>query len=194
MMALAAKENLDKIHAASIRILAETGVRLHSPAAVELFAKAGQKTEGDRVWLTEDFIWQQLKLAPAKFVLEARNPEHNMTLGGNNRHYAAGYGCPAILEADGSLRDAVMSDYIKFAKIIHQSPVFKINGGILAQPNEVKPELASLAMIYAAMLYSDKCLFIVPEHGEKYQKIMDLCAALWGGGDKFTASPKSMTM
>lgn len=193
-MALAAKEKLDKIHAASIRILGETGVRLHSPEAVELFTKAGQKTEGDRVWLTEDFIWRQLKLAPAQFVLEARNPEYNMTLGGNNRHYAAGYGCPAVLEADGNLRDALMSDYIKFAKIIHQSPIFKINGGILAQPNEVAPELASLAMVYAAMVYSDKCLFIVPETGEKYRQIMALCAALWGGRDKFTASPKTMTM
>ncbi|MDR2945134.1 MAG: trimethylamine methyltransferase family protein, partial [Candidatus Adiutrix sp.] len=72
--------------------------------------------------------------------------------------------------------------------------VFNINGGILAQPNEVKPELASLAMIYAAMLYSDKCLFIVPETEGKYRQLMELCAALWGGMDKFTSSPKTMTM
>jgi trimethylamine--corrinoid protein Co-methyltransferase len=98
------------------------------------------------------------------------------------------------LEADGSLREALMGDYITFAKIVHQSPVFKINGGILAQPGEVAPHLASLSMVYAAMLHSDKCLLIVPEQGEKYQKIMDLCAALWGGLGNFTASPKTMTM
>ncbi|MDL2260274.1 trimethylamine methyltransferase family protein [Deltaproteobacteria bacterium OttesenSCG-928-K17] len=193
-MSLAAKEKLDKIHAASIKILNETGMKLHSPEAVALFAKAGQRTEGDRVFLTEEFIWSQLKQAPAKFVLEARNPEYNMTLGGNNRHYAAGYGCPAIYEADGSLRDATINDYIKFAKIIHQSPAFKINGGILAQPGEVAPDLASLAMVYAAMIHSDKCLFIVPETREKYLKIMDLCAALWGGKEKFTSAPHTMTM
>ena len=193
-MALAAKEKLDKIHAASMRILSETGMRLHSPKAVEVFAKAGQRTEGDLVFLTEDFIWQQLKKAPARFVLEARDPQYNMTLGGNNRHYAAGYGCPAILQADGSLRDATIEDYIKFAKIIHQSPTFKINGGILAQPNEVSPELASLSMVYAAMVHSDKCLFIVPETGEKYLQLMELCSALWGGKEKFTSAPRTMTM
>ena len=193
-MELAAKDKLDKIHAASIKILQETGVRLHSPKAVEMVARAGQKTEGDRIYLTEDFIRQQLNLAPSQFVLEARNPEYNMTLGGNNRHYAAGYGCPAIKEADGSLRDALLSDYIKFAKIVHQSPIFKINGGILAQPNEVAPKLASLSMVYAAMLHSDKCLLIVPEVEEKYIQLLDLCMALWGGRDNFTSSPKTLTM
>jgi len=193
-MALAAKEKLNKIHAASVKILNETGLRLHSPKAVELFAKAGQKTDGDRVFLTEDFIWRQLKSAPARFTLEARNPEHNMSLGGDNRHYAAGYGCSAIMEADGTVRNAEMGDYIKFAKIIHQSPIFKINGGILAQPHEVPPALASLAMIYATLLHSDKCLFIVPEVEEKYRLLMDLGAVLWGGRDRFTDSPKTMTM
>ena len=194
-MATAPKEKLDKIHAASIKILKETGVRLHSPKAVELFARAGQKTNGDQVFLTEDFIWEQLKKAPANFTLEARNTDYNMSLGGgDSRHYAAGYGCPAILEADGSLRDANIQDYIKFAKIIHQSPLFKINGGILAQPGEVAPSLASLAMVYAAMLHSDKCLFIVPEVEDKYLQLMNLCAALWGGMDNFTKAPRTMTM
>ena len=178
-----------------MKILKETGMRLHSPKAVEYFAKAGQKTEGDRVFPDEKFILDQLKSAPANFTLEARNPEYNMSLGGgDSRHYAAGYGCPAIIEADGTLRDATLDDYIKFAKIIHQSPLFKINGGILAQPNEVAPHLASLAMVYAAMLYSDKCLFIVPGVEEEYLPLMDLCAALWGGQDNFTKTARTMTM
>lgn len=193
-MALAAKEKLDKIHAASMEILRRTGVLLHSPRAVDFFARAGARTEGNRVYLEEDFIWRALEKAPASFVLEAKDPAHNMTLGKNIRHYAAGYGCSAIREADGTLRDSNIFDYIKFAKLIHQSPLFKINGGILAQPGEVAPSLASLAMVYAAMIHSDKCLFIVPEVEEKYRPIMDMVSALWGGRDIFTASPKTMTM
>jgi trimethylamine--corrinoid protein Co-methyltransferase len=193
-MALAPKDKLDKIHEASLKILNETGVRLHSPKAAALFAGAGQKIDGDRVFLTEDFIWEHLRQAPAQFTLEARDPRHNMTLGGGRRHYAAGYGCPAVLEADGGLRDALLSDYIKFAKIIHQSPVFKINGGILAQPNDVAPSLAALAMVYAAAVHSDKCLFIVPGQEEEYRRLMKLCATLWGGLDEFVKAPRTMTM
>lgn len=194
-MPLVAQEKIDKIHAASMKILRETGMRLHSPQAVEYFAQAGVKTEGDRVFPEESFILERLKSAPANFTLEARNPEYNMSLGGgDSRHYAAGYGCPAIIEADGTLRDATLDDYIKFAKIIHQSPLFKINGGILAQPNEVVPHLASLAMVYAAMLHSDKCLFIVPGVEAEYRPLMDLCSALWGGRDNFTETARTMTM
>ncbi len=87
-----------------------------------------------------------------------------------------------------------MADYIKFAKLVHQSPLFKINGGILAQPGEVAPQLASLAMVYAAMLYSDKCLFIVPGVAEEYLQLMKLCSALWGGREEFAKEPRTMTM
>ncbi len=141
-MSTAPKEKLDKIHAASIKILKETGIRLHNPKAVELFAQAGQKTEGDIVFPSEEFLMEQLKKAPANFTLKARDPHYDMSLGGgDSRHYAAGYGCPSILEADGTMRDATMADYIKFAKLVHQSPLFKINGGILAQPGEVAPPI-----------------------------------------------------
>ncbi len=44
------------------------------------------------------------------------------------------------------------------------------------------------------MLHSDKCLFIVPETEARYRRIMELCAALWGGMEKFTAAPRTMTM
>ena len=193
-MVLVAKDKLDKIHAGSMKILRETGIRLHSPEAVGYFAAAGQRTDGDRVFLTEDFIMQQLKHAPETFVLEAKDPQYNMSIGGNNRHYAAGYGCPAIIEADGTLRDATIHDYIKLAKIVHQSPAFKINGGILAQPNDVSPQLASLAMVYIAMMYSDKCQFIVPETKDKYLQLMDLCSAFWGGREKFIKGRHTLTL
>ncbi len=190
-----AREKLERIHAASMRILSENGMRLHSPRAVDLFARAGQKVAGDRVFPAEEFILERLAQAPANFTLEARNPEHNMSLGGgDSRHYAAGYGCPAVIEPDGRLRDATMADYITFAKLVHQSPLFKINGGILAQPGEVEPRLASLAMVYAAMLYSDKCLFIVPGVEAEYRPVLELAAAPWGGLAEFARAPRSMTM
>ncbi len=187
-------DKLKKIHAASMEILATVGIRLHLPEAVELLAQAGQKTDGDRVFLSEKFIMEQLAKAPSSFVLEAKNPDYNMTLGHNNRHYASGYGCPAITEADGTLREATISDYVKVAKLVHSSPLFKMNGGILAQPGDVPAHLASLAMVYAAMLHSDKCLFIVPEVGEAYQQLMDLGIAYWGSKEAFTAAPHTLTL
>ncbi|MGL4209117.1 MAG: trimethylamine methyltransferase family protein, partial [Candidatus Adiutrix sp.] len=192
---MGSKDKLDKIHEASIKILRETGVRLHSPKAIALFSQANQKTCGDLVFLTEDFIWQQLKKAPANFTLKARNSQYDMNLGGgDSRHYAAGYGCSAILEADGTLRDATLNDYIKFAKLVHQSPIFKINGGILAQPGEIAPNLASLAMIYSAMIHSDKALLIVPGVEEDYLPLLNLAASPWGSMAEFVKSPKTMTM
>ena len=194
-MTLPNQANLDKIHAASIRILAETGVRLHSPRAGELFAREGQMTSGDLVYPAEDFIFKTLASAPANFTLEARDPRYNMSLGGGpGRHYAAGYGCPAIIEADGARRPALLSDYGRLAKMVHRSPWFKINGGILVQPNDVPPPLASLVMVYSTLVHSDKCLFSVPGLEPDIRRLMALAASAWGGLREFSKAPRSLTM
>ena len=193
-MAQPDRAKLDKIHAASIRILAETGIRLHSPRAVELFARAGQRTSGELVFPAEDFLLRTLAQAPAAFTLEARDPRHNLRLGGSRRHYAAGYGCPAVVEADGTVRPATLADYCRAAKLVHQSQWFQINGGILVQPEDAPPGLASLAMVYAALTHSDKCLFSVPGPEPDVRRLMALAAALWGGGEEFSKAPRAMTM
>ena len=82
------------------RIVSELGIEFTMPEAVELFAAAGMKTEGDNVWLDPDFVMEQVAKAPHQFDVHARNPANNVTIGGDNMVFGSVYGPPFVREGD----------------------------------------------------------------------------------------------
>lgn len=46
--------------------------------------------------------------------------------------------------------------------IVQESEEFYINGGILAQPCDIDPEISAEAQVYATLCRSDKALFVMP--------------------------------
>src|ERR1700684_1253346 len=82
--------------------------RSPSPGASELFAKAGQRVDGEVVYLDPEFVLEQVAKAPREFDVQARNPAHNVHIGGDQMVFSAVYGCPFIREGDVR-RDATMN-------------------------------------------------------------------------------------
>ena len=65
------------------RIVSEIGVQFVKPEATELFQKAGQRVDGQTVWLDPDFVMEQVAKAPREFDVQARNPRARL----GRRHY-----------------------------------------------------------------------------------------------------------
>ena len=188
------QEKLDAIHNQALQILATVGIKLHHAQIRTRLRELGVTVEGELAFFSPERIVDALKQAPESFTLHARNPSHDMLLGGGRVHCAPGYGCASILQPDGRKRDSSMADYVRFAKLVHQSPQFKLNGGILAQPADVPAEKSSLLMIYAALLSSDKCLLGIPDSRLQMQAIMDLAAITCGGRERFASRPRVLTL
>src|SRR6202045_1487166 len=74
------------------RIVSEIGVQFAKPEAVELFRKAGQRTDGEVVYLDPDFVLEQVGLAPREFDVQARNPANTVHIGGDDMVFSAVYG------------------------------------------------------------------------------------------------------
>jgi trimethylamine--corrinoid protein Co-methyltransferase len=176
-----------------MRILSQTGIRLFDEQAVKLFAEAGARVDGNLVRPSEKLILDSVAKAPASFALRAKNPEHDMSLGAGKHYYAAAYGCPSVLNPDGSFRPTTLQDHLRLAKLVQTSEHFRLNGGILAQPNELGPAIAGLCLVYATMLTSDKCLFLVPD-GLAYPTMQALAVAYFGGQSSFEEAPKTVTL
>src|SRR3977135_1304159 len=103
------------------RIVSEIGVEFIMPEAVELFAQAGMKTEGDNVWLDPDFVMEQVAKAPHQFDGHARPPANNVPLGGDNMVFGSVYGPPFVREGDVR-RVATMNDFEQFCKLSQSFP------------------------------------------------------------------------
>ncbi|MCG8619625.1 MAG: trimethylamine methyltransferase family protein [Desulfobacterales bacterium] len=185
---------LKKIHQASIRILEEIGIRIHHSGALKRLKEKGIRIEDDIVFFTESQVMHWVDKAPGRFTLYARNSDYNFLIGGNRTTYATGYGTPTIVEADGSRRPALMSDFLDFARLVHTSSYFNINGGILVQPSDIPADLSQILMTYATLTHSDKCLMGLPGSPEEVVHIMEMAAIANGGTDTLKQRPHVLTM
>ena len=188
------KDKLTQIHETALRILKDIGINLLHPEVLEIVAQKGIKVSGQRAYFKPDQVTGWVAKAPRKFTIDARNSKYDSVIGGNRATCAPGYGCAQIIRADGSRRDALLADYIAFAKLTHQSEYFTMNGGILAQPSDVPVHQSHLIMLYAAATLSDKCLIGIPGAGQTVQEIMDMMAVLFGGKAELIKKPRILTL
>jgi len=135
---------------------------------------------GQTVFFSPNQVMEWIKKAPSVFSVYARNPEHNILLGGERTEFAAGYGAPAMIDQKGMRRSAMFSDYLNFLKLVQQCPFFNINGGILVQPSDISPGQCFPSMLYATLIYSDKCLMGGAGGAEETNTVLDMLDIVFG--------------
>ena len=127
-------QNVEKISALALRILEEIGIRILSEKYRDTLSDKGAVIRDRRIYFSKTRVKELLASAPRSFTLHAPNPEYTIPIGTGESKLAAGYGCSSIIHAKGHKRNAVLADHVELVKLLHQSRLFNINGGILAQP------------------------------------------------------------
>ncbi len=188
------KERIQKIYTHGVKILEEVGIKLNHPEILALLKENNVRVEGDIAFFTRDLVESWISKAPESFTLHARNPVYDSLIGGTQSNFISSYGCPTVYGLDGTSRPSQLTDYIRFAKLIHQCDHFSINGGIIAQPCDVSADLSHLIMVYAAAKVSDKCLMGIPCSEFQMNQIMDMAAILFGGKEALIQTPRILTM
>ncbi len=151
------EENLQKIEATAERILAEVGLDIRDDdECLALFRKAGAKVDGMRVTFEPGHVREILKTAPSTFTQHARNPAHNVEIGGKSVVFAPAYGSPFVMDLDRGRRYGTLEDFQNFVKLTYASPWLHHSGGTVCEPTDIPVNKRHLDMVYAHMRYSDK--------------------------------------
>lgn len=155
------ENKLDTLHKASMEIIQTLGIRLHHPTLLEIVADHGVTVSEDKVFFTEEQLLEWCSYAPSEFTVYGRDPKWNMEIGGDKtEHISSNSGFPFIVDREGTRRSATFDDYIKFLKLVHETPFFNMNGGVMVTPNDLpNDDTLYPAMLYATLLHSDKCVF-----------------------------------
>ena len=74
-------EDLEKIHAASVRVLNEVGMVFKSQTALDIFKQHGAKVSGSTVYLTKEMIEEALGKCPREIKWRARNEKYSIEVG-----------------------------------------------------------------------------------------------------------------
>jgi trimethylamine--corrinoid protein Co-methyltransferase len=178
------KASLDTIHAYSLKVLQDTGIRFPSEKALALFKTHGFRVDGSMVYFEEKDIQKALETVPAAFTIEARNPSRNIRIGESHYVMAPGYGPPFIIESSGAKRDATQADVETFCKLVQISKYLDFNSAIVVQPNDVPNETAHLDLLLATLTLTDKPIMGSSVSQAAARDSLKLAEMIWGSLDK----------
>ena len=176
-------EGLEIIEHNADTILAEVGVEIRDyPSALPMFADAGADVTGTRVRFPRGMCRQIVMAnAPAMYIQHARNPEHNVQIGGDATVFAPNYGSPFVHDLDAGRRYATIADFQNFVKLAYLSPYLHHSGGTVCEPVDVPVSKRHLDMVYAHLRYSDKPFMGSVTAGSRAADSVELARIGFGG-------------
>src|SRR6478736_189552 len=187
------EDAMAKLDAGWRRLVTEIGVEFDSERALTLFREAGQKVEDQTVYLDPEWILEQVALAPREFDVQARNPAHNIHIGGDAMAFGAVYGPPFVREGDVR-RDATMDDFERFTKLAQSFDALDSAGGVVCEPNDTPLDSRHLDMTYALQTLTDKIYMGNVVSGVNAADTVNMGAILFGGRDKIEQTPASISL
>jgi trimethylamine--corrinoid protein Co-methyltransferase len=162
--------------------------------ALDIFKKAGLKVDGKTVFFSEDIINSAVESAPSHFMLAARNPQKSVAIGGENFGLAPGYGAPFIITPEGRQRDATMSDYNNFCKLVQTSEFINVNGFLMVMPSDVPAETAYLDILYSNIVLCDKPFMGSSLSRTAAKDCVNMAGIVWGGKEKLSDMPVTLSL
>ena len=139
-------DEVESIHAASLRILSEIGMQVLGDRALDELAGAGASVDRDSrtVRLDPSQVEELVALAPREFQLHARNPERDVVFGGSNLVFCAVGGPAFVSDLDRGRRPGNMADFRDYVRLIGALDVIHQEGGGPLEPTDLPVETRHL--------------------------------------------------
>jgi trimethylamine---corrinoid protein Co-methyltransferase len=182
------EDHLDTIERGWRRLVSEIGVQFDHPRALELFAGAGQQVEDSRVRFDPDWLREQVALAPPEFDLHARNPAHDLHIGGDHMIFAPSQGPPFVRTGD-ERRDGTLADLEQFIRLTQVHDELDTPGGNICEPNDTPLDSRHLVQNYALISLCDKVFEGVPISDVAARDSVEMGAIVFGGRDAIEERP-----
>ena len=144
------------IHEAALTVLRDIGMRILDPRARMLYAKAGAQVSDMMVRFDPAMIAQCLTTVPQTFPLSARNPAHDLTIGGNACVYASVGGPAYVMCNDLGRRDGSYTEMCDYLRLIQSLNVIHQEGGGPFEPLDLPANTRHLDIYRAQITLLDK--------------------------------------
>ncbi|MFO1034308.1 MAG: trimethylamine methyltransferase family protein [Hyphomicrobiales bacterium] len=153
---LISADELESIHRASLRVLAETGMDFMLPEARDLWKKQGCKIEGERVRFDPALIEELISHIPAQFDVVARNPANTMRVGGPNIVFGTVGSPPSCHDYDAGRRSGNRADFQKFVKMGQYFNAIDFISGYPVEPIDLHASIRHLEALKDIITLTDK--------------------------------------
>ncbi|MCA8908373.1 MAG: trimethylamine methyltransferase family protein [Rhodospirillaceae bacterium] len=155
---LVGAEGVERIHAASLKVLAEVGIDfLHEDARTVLKAAgATLGPEPERVRFDPALVDHLVAQAPAQFPLLSHVPERSVGFGGREMVFAAVASAPNVSGLGAPRRRGNFQDFEDLVRLGHMLNAVHIFGGYPVEPVDIDPRTRHLDCLRSFITLSDK--------------------------------------
>ena len=151
-------DQVESLHQASLTILEDIGIAFLLDEALDLLAKAGASVDRDNQMVRFDrgLVEEAVANAPSEFTLHARNPAHDLQIGGRRINFGTVGSPPNVSDIERGRRPGNLEDYRDLVRLAQVLNVVHFMGGYPVEPVDVPPATRHLDCLHAFATLSDK--------------------------------------
>jgi trimethylamine--corrinoid protein Co-methyltransferase len=186
-----AGDEVERIHAGALQILARTGVIVHDDAIVAMLHGAGSTVDGRcRVTIPDEVVEKALAQAPPVVTLYNRFGEVAMSLGAGTLHARSSSGATGILDLDsGRRREPTSTDAADAARLADALPCVHGVSAMTVQPADLPLATVDVHSLALALANTVKPLGYVCLNEHLLELALAMAAAVVGGDEALRRRP-----
>ena len=184
--------DIGQIHAASLRLLENTGLVIHDAEILGLLSNAGCRVDPNRdlAKMPASLVLEAIQQSPRVVTLCGRDSKHDLHLGDGHAYARTPGGATQILDLEtGIIREATKSDVADCVRLADALP--NIHGVSMCQvvPMDVPRHLMDTHSAEASFANTQKHLFYVCHNDDLIDTVIEMAAALAGSVDALKERP-----
>ncbi|MBT3390399.1 MAG: trimethylamine methyltransferase [Chloroflexi bacterium] len=180
----------EKIHAASLEILEDIGVRLYLSEAIDLLQKAGASvSDGNLVRIPPKLVENAFSTVPNEVTLYDRHGNPVMPLGGDRCFFGPGSDCLNIIDHRTSARrKPTLQDVVEGVRLCDALPNIDFIMSMLL-PSDVDQTLADTYQTEVMLANTTKPIIVVSYKSQGLKNSVEMAEAVVGGADALREKP-----
>lgn len=190
-------DELESIHLASLRVLSEIGLEVLHDEARAIMKEHGADVRPDthRVHFDAELIAGLIAHCPSEYTLHARNPAHDLHMGGNSMIFSQIGSAPNCSDTDRGRRPGNQADFRNFIKLAQMHNIIHCIGGYPVEPIDVHPSVRHLECLRDIVTLTDKVFHVYSLGKERNQDGIEIARIARGlSREQLQDQPSCMTV
>lgn len=157
---LATADQIEMIHDASLRILRELGMNVLDAETRSILESAGATVDGQMVRFDPAMVETLIATAPPQFTLHARNPAHDLVIGGDHLAFGSVGSAPNVSDLDGGRRTGNRHDFQNLLRLTQSLNSIHLTSGYPVEPVDIHGSVRHLETTYDLLTLTDKAIHV----------------------------------
>ncbi len=187
-LSLLSKDQIERIHCATLDVLERTGVVFQHDKALEILGSIGCSVEKNLVKIPSHLVEEAIRVTPSSVRVYNRDASARMTLEGRNVYYGAGLTSPTLVEIDGTRKPYTREQCVKNAIVADALENIDFTMA-MAHVADVPVSTRDVVEVYTVLRNSTKPIIITSHTAESLETIVEMCGIIYSSKEEFLNKP-----